>query len=168
MSVSNSSIGPGRAAAAGRNAPLMLALRVVIAVALVIDAVIHLQLAANYQLAAPGGIGQGTLFQIQSVVALAAALYVLVRGSRLSYLIAAVVALAAFAAVVLYRYVDVPAIGPIPSMYEPIWFFEKSLTAVAEAVGGALAVMGFLLLNRQIRSGSASTDAGRRTKESGT
>lgn len=142
--------------AAGRNAPLMLALRVVIAVALVIDAVIHLQLAANYQLAAPGGIGQGTLFRVQSVVALAAALYVLVRGSRLSYLLAAAIALAAFAAVVLYRYVDVPAIGPIPSMYEPIWYFEKTLTAVAEAVGGVLAIIGFVLLNRQTHPDSGT------------
>lgn len=151
MSASNSSIGSGRTAAVGRNAPLMLTLRVVIAVTLVIDAVIHLQLAANYQLAAPGGIGQGTLFQVQSVVALAAALYVLVRGSRLSYLLAAAIALAAFAAVVLYRYVDIPAIGPIPSMYEPIWYFEKTLTAVVEAIGGALAIVGFLLLHRQQR-----------------
>lgn len=132
-----------------RNTPLLLTLRLLIAIALVIDAVIHLQLASNYQLAAPGGIGQGNLFRIQSIAALAVALYVLVRGSRLSYILAAVVALSAFAAVVLYRYVDIPPIGPIPSMYEPIWFFEKTLTAVAEAVGGVLAVVGFFLLRRQ-------------------
>lgn len=131
-----------------RNAPLMIALRVLIAAALIIDAVIHLQLASNYQMAAPGGIGQGNLFRIQSAAAILAAVYLLVRGSRPAYAIAAVVALSAFAAVVLYRYVDVPAIGPIPAMYEPIWYFEKTLTAVAEGVGGVLAVIGFAVVGK--------------------
>lgn len=129
----------------------MFVLRIVIAAALLVDAVIHLQLAANYQLAAPGGIGQGNLFRIQAAAAILAAIYVLVRGSRGAYVTAAIVALAAFAAVVLYRYVQVPAIGPIPSMYEPIWFLEKTLTAVAEGVGGVLAVIGFVLLGQKRR-----------------
>ena len=42
--------------------------------------------------------------------------------------------LVAFAAVMLYRYVDIPAIGPLPAMYEPVWFFEKTLSAVAEGL----------------------------------
>lgn len=44
------------------------------------------------------------------------------------------------AAVLLYRYVDVPALGPIPAMDEPVWFAKKTARAVAEAVatlGGA-------------------------------
>jgi len=44
------------------------------------------------------------------------ATYVLVRGSRTAYLAAFAVGISAFGAVLLYRYVDVPAIGPIPSM----------------------------------------------------
>lgn len=139
----------GQRGASGRHRPVMIVLRILIAAALVIDAVIHLQLAAGYQQAAPGGIGQGNLFRIQSVAATLAAVYVLVRGSRLSYVIAGLVALGAFAAVVLYRYIDVPAIGPIPAMYEPIWYFEKSLTAVAEAVAAILAVIGVTLLGRR-------------------
>lgn len=138
-----------RAATRSRKTPLLIALRVVIAAALAIDAVIHLQLAPNFQLAVPDGIGGGNLFRLQAAAAILAALYVLIRGSRLSYAIAAVVALTAFAAVVLYRYVDIPAIGPIPSMYEPVWYFEKTLTAVAEGVGGILAILGFALLGRR-------------------
>jgi hypothetical protein len=49
------------------------------------------------------------------------------------------------AAVLIYRYIDVPAIGPIPSMYEPLWFFQKSLSAVAEAAGALLAASGVAL-----------------------
>jgi len=142
---------PAPAIVRARNGPVMIGLRVAIAIGLAIDAFVHFQLAANYQLAFPGGIGGGNLFRIQAVVAILAALYVLVRGSRLSYLIAAVVALSAFAAVVLSVYVQLPAIGPIPAMYEPIWFFEKTLSAVAEGLAGVLAIAGLILLGRRTR-----------------
>lgn len=131
-----------------------LLLRLVIAVGLVTDAVIHLHLARGYQLAQPAGIGEGNLFRIQAGVALLIALWVLVRGSRASFAVAAVVGLSAAAAVVITRYVNVPAIGPIPSMYEPIWFFQKSLSAVAEAVAGILALFAALA---GPRSGPAET-----------
>lgn len=120
-------------------------LRIAAAAALVIDAVIHLQLAADYQLAAPGGIGQGNLFRIESVVALAVAVYLLLRGGRFAYGAAAVVAASALGAVLLYRYVDVPALGPLPSMYEPLWFAKKTATAWAEAAGTLTAALGFMI-----------------------
>lgn len=122
--------------------------RVFVVAALAVDAVIHMRLAANYQLAAPGGIGQGNLFRIEAAVALAAAVFVLARGSRAAYAAALLVAASALIAVVLYRYVDVPAIGPIPAMYEPVWFFDKSLSAVAEAAGAVLAAAGLLTARR--------------------
>jgi hypothetical protein len=118
--------------------------RLVTAAALAVDAVVHLQLASDYQLSAPAGIGQGNLFRIEAVVAVLAAIWVLARGSRAAYGVAFLVGASALAAVLLYRYVDVSAIGPIPSMYEPLWFFKKSLTAVAEAVATAAALVGFL------------------------
>ncbi len=122
--------------------------RVLVVAALAVDAVIHMRLAANYQLAAPGGIGQGNLFRIEATVALAVALFVLARGSRAAYAAALLVAASAFIAVVLYRYVEVPALGPIPAMYEPVWFFDKSLSAVAEGAGAALAAVGLLTARR--------------------
>jgi hypothetical protein len=114
----------------------------VAAAGLVADAVVHLQLAPDYQLAAPAGIGQGNLFRVEAVVAVLVALWVLVRPSRLSFGVAFLVAASALAAVLLYRYVDVPAFGPIPSMYEPLWFPEKTLSAVAEAVATLVALTG--------------------------
>ncbi len=125
-----------------RGDPLALVLRLLVAVGLVVDAVVHLRLASNYQLAQPGGIGQGNMFRIEAVVALLTALYVLVRGSRAAFVVAAVVGLSALVAVVLYRYVNVPAIGPIPTMYEPIWSTQKALSAVGEALAGILALVG--------------------------
>ncbi|UKA63651.1 hypothetical protein [Arthrobacter sp. FW306-04-A] len=127
-----------------RRRPKDVVLRVLVAAALVIDAVVHWQLAPGYQLAAPAGIGQGTLFRLEAVAAVLVGLYVLVRGSRPAYAAALVVAASAFIAVLLYRYVDIPALGPIPAMYEPVWFFGKSLSAVAEGLGAVLAGVGFL------------------------
>ena len=124
--------------------------RVLVVAALAVDAVVHLRLASMYQAAAPGGIGAGTLFRIEAAVAILAALYVAVRGSRAAYAVAFVVALGALGAVLLYRYVNVPAFGPIPSMYEPVWFFQKSLSAVAEGIGVVAAAAGLVHARRRM------------------
>lgn len=120
-------------------------LRLLVAAALVTDAVVHILLAPGYQLANPGGIGQGNLFYLESAAAILVALYVLIRGSRPAYFLALVVTGSALAAVLLSSLLRLPAIGPIPSMYEPIWFFEKTLTAVAEGVGAVLALVGLII-----------------------
>ena len=121
---------------------LDVGLRGLTSAGLAVDALIHLKLASRYQLAAPGGIGQGNLFRIEAVAALIAALYVLARGSRPAYATSFLVAASALGAVLLYRYVNVPALGPIPSMYEPLWFAQKTATAVAEAVAALAAIAG--------------------------
>jgi hypothetical protein len=120
------------------------ALRVLTALTLFIDAGVHIHLAPGYQAATPGGIGQGNLFLLEGAAAVLSALYVLIRGSRAAYALALAVAFSGFVAVVLYRYVDIPAFGPFPAMYDPVWFFEKSLSAVAEAAGTVFAVMGLV------------------------
>lgn len=120
-------------------------LRVCTAAGLVVSAVVHVQLAPGYQQAAPGGLGQGTLFLIQAGAAVVAAVFVLLKGSRTAFAAAAVVAFSSLAAVILYRYVQVPALGPLPSMYEPVWYAAKTITAVAEAAAGGLAVAGYVL-----------------------
>jgi hypothetical protein len=125
-----------------------IALRVLTAVALLVDAGVHIHLAPGYQAGNPTGIGQGNLFLLESAAAVLAALYVLLRGSRAAYAAALLVALSAVVAVVLYRYVDIPAFGPFPAMYEPVWFFEKSLSAAAEAGGALLAAIGLARTGR--------------------
>ncbi|MCQ9164236.1 hypothetical protein [Arthrobacter sp. STN4] len=123
---------------------LDIVLRLLVAGALAIDATVHLQLAAYYQLAVPAGIGQGTLFRIEATIAILVGLYVLVRGSRPAYAAAVIVAGGGVFLVLLYRYVNVPAFGPVPAMYEPVWYFQKSLSAIAEAAGAVLALLGLL------------------------
>lgn len=131
--------------------PVLLVLRILIAVALVVSAVIHFQLAAGFQQAAPSGIGGGNLFRIQGAVAVLAALYVLIRGTQRSFLLAAAVALASLVAVIAYRYIQIPAIGPIPSMYEPVWYTTKTITAIAEGLALVLALAAYTLHRKSPR-----------------
>ncbi|WP_326966406.1 hypothetical protein [Arthrobacter sp. CG_A4] len=140
-------------------------LRIFVAAGLVASAVVHVQLAPGYQQAAPGGLGQGTLFLIQAGVAVLAAVFVLLKGSRTAFAAAAVVALSSLAAVILYRYVQIPALGPLPAMYEPVWYVAKVVTAAAEAAAGGLAVAGYVLLQTSL-PGSRPTARGRRRSAS--
>ncbi|HWC36485.1 MAG TPA: hypothetical protein VG650_16885 [Mycobacteriales bacterium] len=137
-----------------RGAPDVLC-AVLASAGLVIDAVVHLRLASNYD-PVGGTISQGALFRVEAVVALAAAAAVLVTPwRRAAYALALLVAASAFGAVMLYRYVNVGSLGPLPNMYEPVWFGQKTLTAYAEA-GAALSAAAGLLLGPR-RRGSAHT-----------
>lgn len=122
--------------------PVGALLRLVVVTGLGVDAYVHLHLAAGYQLAAPGGVGGGTLFRLEATAALLAGLWVLFRGTKRAFLSAATVATLGVVAVVLYRYADLPGVGPLPSMYEPVWYPEKTLSAVAEGIAAVAAVLG--------------------------
>lgn len=126
-----------------------IVLQMAVTAGLTVDAYVHFHLAANYQLASPGGVGGGTLFRIEGALALLAIALVLWRPVPVGFTVASAVALGGAAVVVLYRYVDVGAIGPVPSMYEPIWFAEKTVSAVAEAAAGILALVGVALGHRR-------------------
>ena len=79
-----------------------MALRLLVVATLAVDCTVHLRLAEAMHLAAPGGIGGGTLFRIQAVAAGLAAVLLLVTGRRLAYAVAALVALSALVPVLLY------------------------------------------------------------------
>jgi hypothetical protein len=109
-----------------------LGLAVVAAAGLAYDAYVHLHLAGGYD-AVGETITQGALFRVEAVAALLAAVAVLAFDRRLVWAAAGMTGLAGVAAVLLYRYVDVGAIGPIPNMYEPAWYAEKLQSLYAEA-----------------------------------
>lgn len=132
---------------------LLWVLRVVTAAALAVDAYVHADLAPDYDFT-HATISQGTLFRIEAGAASLAALLLLVAGRRmLVWAFAFLVAAAGLFAVLLYRYVDVGAFGPFPDMYEPLWYAEKTRSAIAEAVGTVTAAAGLLLVYR-IRLGA--------------
>jgi hypothetical protein len=119
-----------------------LVFSVVTAAGLAVDAVVHLRLAGDRD-AIGGALSEGNLFRIEAAAALLAALIVLaLPRRRAAYAVALLVAASALGAVVLYRYVNVGAIGPLPNMYEPIWYGEKTVSAIAELVAGVSAAGG--------------------------
>lgn len=119
-------------------------LRLATAAALAIDAYVHADLAGMYANNRGHGISQGQLFMVEAGVSALAALLVL-SGRRAAWAFAFLVSASALGAVLLYRYVDVGALGPLPNMYEPLWYSEKKLTAIAEAAGTGLAALGLVL-----------------------
>ncbi|QDG90816.1 hypothetical protein NIBR502770_06200 [Pseudarthrobacter sp. NIBRBAC000502770] len=140
---------------AGRGKTAGLVLRILAAAALAVDAAVHAGLAPGYQSATPEGFGEGNLFLAEAAVAAVSGLYVLIRGSRPAWILALLTAGGGLGVLLLYRYVDVPAFGPFPAMYEPVWFFEKALTALAQGVAVLLAATA-LNLDRRPRPASAT------------
>jgi hypothetical protein len=120
------------------------ALRIATAAALGMDAVVHWQNASAYD-AVTATISQGALFRAEAAVAVVVGLLVLVWPRRSSWLAALLVAASALAAVLLYRYLDLGALGPLPDLYENTWQVSgKLLSASAEGAAVVLAGLGLL------------------------
>lgn len=129
-------------------------LAVVAFVGLAVDAFVHFDLASTYDLNTTAHLSQGDLFRIEGVLAILAAVVVLARPRRWSAALAALIAGSALAVLLVYRYAMIGRIGPVPSMYEPIWFPEKTLSGYAEAIA-FIAATGLAILP------SATIPAGR-------
>jgi hypothetical protein len=126
------------------------ALRIATAAALGIDAGVHAYNASGYD-QVTGTISQGNLFRVESGVACLVALGVLLWANRVTWIAALVVAASALGAVLLYRYVDVGSLGPLPDMYENTWDVPgKLLSAWAEGAAVVLAALG--LIEHELRS----------------
>jgi hypothetical protein len=128
-----------------------LILRLLVVAGLAVDAYVHFHLAGNMG-SSGSGLTEGTLFWIQAVVAALVAVLVLIRATRLTYGIAFLVAASALGAVLLYRYVNVGRLGPLPNMYEPVWYAEKVVTTVAEAVAAVAAAIGLWRVSGRTRA----------------
>jgi hypothetical protein len=121
------------------DSPAALLLRLVAVGGLAVDVWVHASLESSY--ASNGGtLSQGRLFGAEAIVAGVVGAWLLLTGSRAAWVLTFLVGAAGLGAVLLYRYVDVGAIGPVPNMYEPVWYFRKTLSAYGEAVAAAAAL----------------------------
>ena len=126
-------------------------LRVGTAAALGISAVVHARDASAYD-AVAATFTQGQLFRVEAGLAAAAGLLVLLWPRRGSWVAALLVSASALAAVLLYRYVDVGVLGPLPDMYENTWQVPgKLLSTCAEAAAVVLAGLGLLTHRKRPR-----------------
>jgi len=127
-------------------------LRLLGAGALAISSYVHLHLAHLYT-SLGDTITMGDLFYAEGAVAAAVALWVLATGNRWAWAAVLLVAAASFGAVMLYRYVNVGSIGPIPNMYDPYWApIEKSLSVIGEAAASVVAFALLAILHKQSRT----------------
>ncbi|MFJ6604181.1 hypothetical protein [Streptomyces lydicus] len=130
----------------GTGSPAEGAARLLAAAGLALDAYVHARLAGRYD-AITATIGQGLLFRVEAALAALAALLVLVVRRPAADAFACLVAAGGLALLLLYTYVDVGPLGPLPDMYEPFLTGDKQLTLVAQAVG--VLATGYLLLTRE-------------------
>lgn len=124
---------------------MRILLRLLVAAGLAADAYVHWIYAPDMAGVQGGSIGGDVLFRAQAILAAVVAVLVLAWATRWSYAIAFLVAASAVGAVVLYYYVDVGVIGPIPDMHEPVWYSEKTISVAGEGVAALAAAIGFIL-----------------------
>ncbi|MFJ9846407.1 hypothetical protein ACIRYZ_39395 [Kitasatospora sp. NPDC101155] len=133
-----------------------LVLRLLAAAGLAVNAAVHARLADRYD-AVGDSLTQGTLFRAEAAAASLAVVLVLLWRHRSGDLFAWLVAASGFGALLLYRYVDVGSLGPLPNMHEPVWFGDKTLAAWAEGI--SVVALTVLLLGRRRRRIRASAAA---------
>jgi hypothetical protein len=134
-------------------------LGVATAVALGIDAYVHAHDAGFYDAVKTSVVSQGTLFRLETVVAAVVGVALIVRPTRIWWVAALVVTVSAFGAVMLYQYVDVGTVGPLPNMYEPTWVLPgKVASAWAEGIGVLLAAAGLITAPSHRRRDVSTTD----------
>lgn len=120
-------------------------LRAVTAAGLLVDAYVHARLAGRYDPnQGTAALSQGDLFRAEAVVAVLATIAILAFDRRTTYLLTFLVSASALGGLLLYRYYDPGFLGPLPDMYEPTWFGQKVVAAVAEAVATVTAAAGLV------------------------
>lgn len=118
-------------------------LRLSTAAALAIDAYVHADLAGRYDPnRGSAAISQGDLFRLEAGVSAFAALALILTAWRLTWTLALLVAGSALGGLLLYRYYDPGLLDPLPDMYEPSWYPEKTLAAIAEGAAVITAAFG--------------------------
>lgn len=122
----------------------------VVVAGLAVDAWAHLSLASEYDLVRSSVVSQGEMFRAEGVAAILAAVLLVLRPRPWTAAVALLVSAAGLAAVLMYFYVDVGAAGPLPNMYEPVWYAKKTQSAWGEAAA-AVAALAVLLLMRFAR-----------------
>jgi hypothetical protein len=138
----------GNARLAAASTMSRVAIRLIAIAGLGIDAYVHLDLASTYSEAA-AAISEGALFRAEAALALLTALALILSGRRLAFLLGLAISGSALTLMLVSRYVDLGALGPLPDLYDPVWYPEKLWAAFGEAGAGIASLAGILLLRIQ-------------------
>src|SRR5512139_1334167 len=120
-------------------------LRLLVAAGLAADAIVHWRFAPDMTPSknVSGVIPGDDLFRLEAIVAVVAGLLVLVWARRWTYAVAFLVAASAVGALLLYYFVDVGRLGPIPAMHDASWYADKTISLVGEGIAAIAALVGF-------------------------
>jgi len=133
-------------------------LTVVVLAGLALDAYVHIDLASTYDGVKSSVLSQGDLFRTEAALATLAAVALLVRPRRYTALFALVVTAGGVGAVLIYEYVDVGAFGPLPNMYEPVWYPEKIQSAWGEGIAAVAALVLLIAIQLQTHRHTGTPD----------
>jgi hypothetical protein len=138
-----------------RSRGAVITLTVLVVAGLAVDAYVHFDLASAFAHNRTSTLSEADLFRAEAIAAVVAAVALLLRPRRYTAAFAFLVAAAGLVAVLVTRYVDIGAIGPIPNLYDPYWEpTGKWLSALAEAVASVAALaLAALLPGRTPRAG---------------
>lgn len=127
-------------------------LRLLVAAGMAADAVVHWLFAPDMAGVQGGMIAGDDLFRGQAIVAVVAGVLNIVWARRWTYALSFLVASTALGAVLLYTFVDVGVLGPLPDMYDYVWYKEKTISAVGEGIATIAALIGIFVGGPERRS----------------
>jgi hypothetical protein len=100
---------------------------------------------------------QRDVFRVEAALAIIAAFALVVRPRHWTALIAFLVSAGGFSAVLVYQYVNVGAIGPLPNLYDPAQYPEKTLSVWADGIAAVAALVLLVLMHLRIRGTRTAT-----------
>lgn len=122
-----------------QRSPLSWFLIAVVVAGLVIDAIVHFDLASAFAHNKTSTLSEADLFRAEAIVSLVVALAVVVVRRWWTAALAFLVGASAAAVAVITRYANVGKIGPIPNLYDPYWAPTGKVVSVIGEAAAALA-----------------------------
>lgn len=138
---------------------LRAGLTLVVVAGLAIDAFVHLDLASSYDGVKSSVLTQGDLFRTEAALAIIVALLLLAHPRRWTAFIAFLLTAGGCALVLVYQYVNVGAIGPLPNMYDPAVYGEKTLSIWAEGIAAVAALVLLVVIHQRVPRGTRTAAA---------
>ncbi|MBU1251416.1 MULTISPECIES: hypothetical protein [Microcella] len=131
---------------------LRIALYALTGAGLIVNAVIHLQLAATFDAVAGPLLSQGDLFRIQAAAGILVTVALVIARRPWTAAIAVIIAVGGLGMLVLSTLVplDLTALG-LPVIFEPVWYSDKVIAALAQGLA-ALAAAALIVVERRRRA----------------
>lgn len=123
-------------------------LTAVVVAGLVIDAIVHFDLASAFAHNKTSTLSEADLFRAEAAVSLVVALLVVLLPRWYTAALAFLVGASAAAVAVITRYSDIGKIGPIPNLYDPYWAPAGKVVSVVGEAAAALAAAALMVTLR--------------------